>query len=234
MTDQKTSELSENYRKIKECVVSSGLTSSLDSSFVSLIAVTKKQPVSVIEEAFSLGIMDFGENYVQELTEKHQSLSQLPIRWHFIGHLQRNKVKYIAPYIFMIHSVDSFSLAEEISKQAVKHSRTISVLFQINTSGEESKSGVEPLIAESLIKSCLALPNIIIRGLMCLPEPKENPEEVRPEFTMLRKLLDEIRQNLHLKDFDQLSMGMSDDFEIAIQEGATMIRPGTALFGERS
>ncbi len=200
---------------------------------VSVIAASKTHSSALIVEAMHFGIKDFGENYVQELVSKYNDLKGLAVRWHFIGHLQSNKVKAIAPFVDCIHSVDSLRLAEEISKQARKNGRTIEILIQINTSGEHSKSGIQPSEALDLVRSIHVLPGIKVKGLMAIPEPQDDPERTRPEFQLLRRLGSMISNTLSLEGFTELSMGMSSDFECAIEEGATMIRLGTLLFGDR-
>lgn len=200
---------------------------------ISIVAVSKTQPIDALVTMRNLGIRTFGENYVQELLLKHAHDGLDDVSWHFIGHLQSNKVKYIAPFVRMIHSVDSASLAQEISRQAVKFHRTIDVLFQVNTSGESSKSGVEPNDVLSLVRECISLPSIRLCGLMTIPAPVDDADDVRSEFRLLRELCDSVRTELSLPSFVELSMGMSDDYEVAIEEGATIIRPGTALFGSR-
>lgn len=200
---------------------------------VLLVAVSKLQSIDTIVDATRSGLHVFGENYVQELRDKHSDPRLADVSWHFIGHLQSNKVKYIAPFVDVIHTVDSVSLANEISRQALKNHRTIDILIQVNTSGEDSKSGIDPTEVHSLVEGILPLDGIRLRGLMTIPAPKDDVEEVRPEFSKLRELCTEIREQFNLPAFTELSMGMSDDFEVAIEEGATMIRPGTVIFGAR-
>ncbi|MBL7997904.1 MAG: YggS family pyridoxal phosphate-dependent enzyme [Candidatus Kapabacteria bacterium] len=198
-----------------------------------IVAASKTQHINTIRSAFGSGITDFGENYVQELLQKVDSLRDIPIRWHFIGHLQRNKVKYIAPFIAMIQSVDSFALAQEISKQAAKHNRIIEILLQVHTSGEETKSGIAPDSVVEVARQCLTLPNIRLCGLMTIHAPSDNGQDIRREFRVLSHLRAEVAEKLDAAHVTELSMGMSGDYQIAIEEGATIIRPGTALFGER-
>lgn len=200
---------------------------------ISIVAVSKTQPIDALVTMRNLGIRTFGENYVQELLLKHAHDGLDDVSWHFIGHLQSNKVKYIAPFVRMIHSVDSASLAHEISRQAVKFHRRIDILFQVNTSGESSKSGVAPKDLLPLVRDCISLPSIRLCGLMTIPAPVDDADDVRSEFRLLRELCDSVRTELSLPSFVELSMGMSDDYEVAIEEGATIIRPGTALFGSR-
>lgn len=202
---------------------------------IKIIAVSKTHPAEIVKKAFISGIRLFGENYVQELIEKHSVLEEEGItpEWHFIGHLQTNKVKYIAPFVSMIHSVDSIKLATEISKQAAKNNRTIDVLIQINTSGEESKSGCEPDQVCDIAKQIVLLPNIKLQGVMTIGTFPDNEVTIRREFGILKNSLKEINHSLQL-NLKELSMGMSHDFDIAVEEGSTMIRVGTAIFGYRS
>lgn len=195
--------------------------------------MSKTQPADAARAAFEAGALELGENYVQEMVEKHETLIDLPIRWHAIGHLQRNKVRQIAPWVAMIHTVDSERLAHEIDRQAGLVGRRIPVLVQVNISGEESKSGVEPEEALSLVQVIASLPNIEPAGLMTIPAPTDTAEETRPAFRALRELRDAIATRLSLP-FPHLSMGMTDDFEVAIEEGATIVRIGSAIFGARS
>lgn len=209
------------------------LSETQNTSKARIVAASKTVSPDRIKQAFEYGITDFGENYVQELVEKHKELSDLPIRWHCIGHLQRNKVKYIAPFVSMIHSVDSIELAMEIQKQMLKHSRTIDILFQVNTSGEESKSGMEPNKLYSVIEGCLQLSKVRLCGLMTIPSATAEDYGLRKEYSFLRSMLHEVQERFGLTTFTELSMGMSDDYFLAIEEGATIIRPGSAIFGER-
>ena len=200
---------------------------------VTLIAVSKTKPVSMIEDAYNCGIRDFGENKVQEITDK---FPQLPddIKWHLIGHLQTNKVKYIIDKVAMIHSVDSEKLALEISRQAVKHGVTVDVLIEVNVAQEESKFGVTVEEAPALIEKISTLCGIRVRGLMTVAPFVNDPELNRPVFSALRPLLVDIdSKNIDNVCMDCLSMGMSGDYTVAIAEGATFVRVGTSIFGER-
>ena len=204
-------------------------------SEVTVLAVSKTHPTDTVINAYKGGIRAFGENYAQEIKTKNEELQSYPDikpEWHFIGHLQTNKVKYLAPFVSMIHSVDSSKLAEEISRQAERFERTIDVLLQVNTSGEISKSGCSPENAVDIAKSFLELPNIKLRGLMTIGTFSDDEMLIRKEFNMLRMLLDKINSEcgLELKD---LSMGMTHDYEIAVELGATFVRVGTAIFGAR-
>lgn len=209
------------------------LRSNRQEKEVTLIAVSKTKPVAMIKQAYSLGIRDFGENKVQELVEKREQLPD-DIKWHMIGHLQRNKVKYIAPFVHLIHGVDSAPLAYEIDKQAQKNSRIIPILIEVNVGEEESKFGVKVEDAEKLIREISVLSHIKIHGLMCVPPITTVNCDNRKYFQMLKQLSVDIRsKNIDNVDMDILSMGMTDDYEIAIEEGATYIRVGTGLFGKR-
>ncbi|MDX1902892.1 MAG: YggS family pyridoxal phosphate-dependent enzyme [Thermonemataceae bacterium] len=201
-----------------------------------LVAVSKTKPMSDIQEAYEKGCKDFGENKVQELVEKHEALAK-DIRWHLIGHLQRNKVKYIAPFIHLIHSVDSLKLLEEIDKQAQKNKRIIDCLLQIYIAQEETKFGLSMEEAQNLLEdTALAkMQHIRIVGMMGMASLTANKEQIHKEFAGLRKFFELCRgkyqsQNIMLQE---LSMGMSSDYEIAIQEGSSIVRIGSALFGSR-
>ena len=209
------------------------LRSNRQEKEVTLIAVSKTKPVAVLKQAYSLGIRDFGENKVQELVEKREQLPD-DIKWHMIGHLQRNKVKYIAPFVHLIHSVDSVALAYEIDKQAQKNNRIIPILIEVNVGEEESKFGVKVEDAEKLIREISVLSHIKIHGLMCVPPITTVNCDNRKYFQVLKQLSVDIKsKNIDNVDMDILSMGMTDDYEIAIEEGATYIRVGTGLFGKR-
>lgn len=200
---------------------------------VKLIAVSKVKPAEQVEEAFHAGQKLFGESYVQEFRDK-QPLVEAPVQWHFIGGLQSNKVKYLRSKVMMIHSVDRLSLAEEIDRQWEKIDGAVEILLQVNVGDEASKSGCDPENLESLVRSIAPLSNLRIKGLMCLPPHSDDPEQVRPFFKQLRKLSEQIdRLQLPGVEISELSMGMSGDFEVAVEEGATLVRVGTAIFGAR-
>lgn len=205
-----------------------------DPSSVRLVAVSKLHPASVISEASAAGQFLFGENYVQELTDKAHQLAE-PVQWHLIGHLQSNKVKCLPGIVSMIHTVDRFSLAQEIDRQwREKQGSPCDVLVQVNVSGEATKSGTTTNDAIELVRQISGLPFIRVRGLMTMPPFFDEPEAVRPYFQALRLLADEIRsEEISGVAMAELSMGMSGDFEVAIEEGATLVRVGTAIFGER-
>lgn len=200
---------------------------------VTLITVSKTKPVSMLMEAYHAGSRDFGENKVQELMEKYEVMPK-DIKWHMIGHLQRNKVKYIVDKVALIHSVDSLKLAEEISKEALKKQVCVSVLIEVNVAGEDTKFGVKPDEAEALIRSISVLPAIRIMGLMTIAPYVDNAEENRQYFAQLKQLSVDINsKNIDNVNMNVLSMGMTGDYEVAIEEGATFVRVGTGIFGER-
>ena len=201
---------------------------------VQLIAVRKTKPLSMLKEAHEAGIRDFGENKVQELVDKYEQLPK-DIRWHMIGHLQRNKVKYIVDKVYMIHSVDSYRLAEEISKEAVKKQVQVHILLEVNIAGEDSKFGLSNFEETiSLTKAVAKLPGICIKGLMTVAPYTENPEENRVFFAKLKQLAVDIKnENIDNVSIEVLSMGMTGDYEVAVEEGATYVRVGTGIFGER-
>lgn len=200
---------------------------------VTLISVSKTKPVSMLMEAYNAGSRDFGENKVQELIEKYDIMPK-DIRWHMIGHLQRNKVKYIVDKVFLIHSVDSLKLAEEISKEAQKKNVCVSILIEVNIAGEDSKFGIKPEEAEQLVRSISVLPAVQIKGLMTIAPYVENPEDNRQYFAQLKQLSVDINhKNIDNVSMNVLSMGMTGDYEVAIEEGATYVRIGTGIFGER-
>ena len=202
---------------------------------VTLVAVTKTKPVALLQEAYDAGSRDFGENRVQEMAEKQP---QLPadLRWHQIGHLQTNKVKYIAPFVYLIHAVDSLKLLDEINRQAAKYQRVINCLLQIYIADEDTKFGLLPDEARALLNDPVfaAMPNVCVTGLMGLATNTDNTAQVRQEFRSLKTVYDELavirRVNVQ---FDTLSMGMSGDYQIAVDEGSTMVRVGSAIFGTR-
>ncbi len=200
---------------------------------VTLIAVSKTKPVSMLEEAYRLGCRHFGENKVQELVDKY---GQMPsdVKWHMIGHLQRNKVKYIVDKVFLIHSVDSLRLAEEISKEAGKKGVTVHILVEVNLAGEETKFGTTREEAIRLIREISILPSVRVEGLMTIAPYVENPEKNRQYFADLYQLsVDITNENIDNISMDILSMGMTGDYGVAVEEGATYIRVGTGIFGER-
>lgn len=225
----------DNYQKIQERINNACMRVGRDPKEVTLIAVSKTKPMEMIQELYTHGVRDFGENKVQEMCSKEETLPK-DIRWHLIGHLQRNKVKYIIDKTALIHSVDSMRLAETINSEAEKKQVTANILIEVNVAQEESKFGVKveeviPLI-ESISANC---PKIRIRGLMTIAPFVEDPEDNRTIFGTLQKLsVDIADKNINNVSVDILSMGMSNDFEVAVEEGATHVRVGTSIFGERN
>ncbi len=226
-------DIAENIAQIRDRIDAACSRSGRNKESVHLIAVSKVKPAELVDAAFEAGQKLFGENYVQEFSDKVTQVKK-PVTWHFIGALQSNKVKYIKGKVAMIHSVDRLSLATEINKQWSKLDASIDILIQINIGNEESKSGCRPADLEELIRETAKLPYINIKGLMCLPPHDDDPECVRPYFTQMKQLSEQIAQlNIPGVTMDELSMGMSGDFEVAVEEGATLVRVGTAIFGAR-
>lgn len=201
---------------------------------VLLVAVSKTKPVEMIEEVMTAGIVDFGENKPQELRDKYEVLPQ-NLRFHMIGHLQTNKIKYVIDRVVLIHSIDSIHLAEAVNTEAKKHNRIMPVLVEVNVAQEESKSGFLVEKTENAIREIAKLSNIRVEGLMTIAPFVENAEENRQYFVKLRKLsVDIAAKNIDNVTMHHLSMGMTGDYEVAIEEGATMVRVGTGIFGERN
>ena len=223
----------ENVQNVEEKICAACKRAGRDRKDVTLIAVSKTKPVSDIETVLETGIRDFGENKVQELTQKYDVLPK-DIRWHMIGHLQTNKVKYLPGKVCMIHSVDSEKLAVQIDKEAAKSGVVIPVLIEVNVAQEETKFGTSYDETISLIRKAALLKNIRIKGLMTIAPYTDDPEENRPYFRKLRELAVDIdSKNIDNVDMTELSMGMTGDYEVAIEEGATFVRVGTGIFGER-
>ncbi len=226
--------LCENLKKVEDNVDAACRKAGRSRDEVTLIAVSKTKPVEMLSTIYDQGIRDFGENKVQEMCDK---MEQLPsdIRWHMIGHLQTNKVKYIVGHTTLIHSVDSLHLAKEIEKQAEKKDVTVDILVEVNIAEEESKFGIHKEETYELVRQIAALPHVHICGLMTIAPYVENPEDNRMYFRGIRQLsVDIAEQNIDNVDMDVLSMGMTGDYMVAIEEGATMVRVGTGIFGERN
>ncbi len=223
----------ENILDIKEKIQNSAVKSKDSSDIITLIGVTKTRSPAEINEAIHSGITDIGENRVQEILNKYNEV--IPVRWHMIGHLQTNKVKYIIDKVKMIHSVDSLKLAKEINKRAGQHHLVMDVLVQVNIADEDSKFGLKPEELDSFLDSIKEYNHIQVKGLMTVAPLEENPENVRIYFRKMKELFDTYKKsNLRNQDMKYLSMGMTNDFEIAIEEGANMVRIGTAIFGARN
>ena len=225
--------LKENYRNVQENIQRACEKVNRSVDEVTLISVSKTKPLSMLQEAYDCGAREYGENKVQEMTEKE---GQLPkdIHWHMIGHLQANKVKYIAPYVHLIHSVDSLKLAQEINRQGEKCNRSIPILIEVNIAEEESKFGIKKDETISLVREISKLPHVAIKGLMTIAPFVDDPEDNRVYFRGIKELsVDIANENIDNVCMDVLSMGMTGDYMVAIEEGATMVRVGTGIFGER-
>jgi len=223
------STIATNIAKVGTRIREAAQAAERDPDEVLLLAVSKTQPAAAIREASEAGLHDFGENYLQEALEKQAELADLPLVWHFIGPIQSNKTKLIAEHFDWVHSVDRLKIAQRLSDQRPDHLAPLNLCLQVNVSGEASKSGCDPQEAHELAQAIAALPRLHLRGLMAIPEPTDDPAEQRAAFARLRQLQSELPL-----DLDTLSMGMSQDLEAAIAEGATWVRIGTALFGARA
>jgi pyridoxal phosphate enzyme (YggS family) len=227
--------ISENLETIRMRIDRACKRAGRDPRSVMLVAVTKTFPATVVSDVVRAGVHDIGENYVQELLGKRAALSDEAIRWHFIGHLQTNKVRYIAEWITLIHAVDSVSLAAEVDRRAERAGRAIECLIEVNTTGESSKFGIASEHVVEFVKSLEGYASIRLAGLMTVGPFLPDPEGSRPMFRRLRQLRDASRTLGQANvTMEHLSMGMTGDFEVAIEEGATIIRLGTALFGPRA
>ncbi len=222
------STIAENIAKVGARIREAAQASRRDYAAIGLLAVSKTKPAAAIRQAHAAGLHDFGENYLQEALEKQLELSDLPLIWHFIGPIQSNKTRAIAEQFAWVHSVDRLKVAERLSAQRPPQLPPLNVCLQVNVSGEASKAGCSPQELPALAQAVAQLPHLKLRGLMCIPEPTEDPAAQHAAFARLR----ELRDSLDL-DLDTLSMGMSHDLEAAIAEGATWVRIGTALFGAR-
>lgn len=226
--------LKEQLLNVENEILKSCENSDRNRSDVTLIAVSKTKPVETLQEAYDLGVRVFGENKVQELVDKYEVLPK-DIHWHMIGHLQRNKVKYIIDKVDCIHSVESIRLAETIEKEAAKCNRIVDILIEVNVAEEESKFGLRIEEVIPFIEEIAKFPHIRVKGLMTIAPFVQNPEENRPVFKVLQKLsVDIAAKNIDNVNMNVLSMGMTNDYQIAIEEGATMVRVGTGIFGERN
>lgn len=226
--------LYENYEKVVENVKKACERSGRNFQDVTIIAVSKTKPLSDVEELLAHGITEFGENKVQEMVDKYEHVSK-PVNWHLIGHLQTNKVKYIVDKACLIHSVDSVHLAKEIEKEAAKKDVVVKVLIEVNIAQEESKFGIREDEVYSLLDAIKDMPHVHVMGLMTIAPFVDNAEENRVYFRKMHQLLLDIKSKcIDNIDMNVLSMGMTNDYEIAVEEGATMIRVGTAIFGARN
>lgn len=224
----------ENIKQVEENIIKSCEKVGRDPKEVTLIAVSKTKPYTAIEEALPSGVLDYGENKVQELTEKYEILPK-DIRWHMIGHLQRNKVKYLVGKVELIHSVDSLRLANQIETEFAKKNEIANILIEVNIANEESKFGITSETTEQLVREISKLEHVRIKGLMTIAPYTDNPETNRVYFRNMKKLsVDIAEKNIDNVSMNVLSMGMTGDYQVAIEEGATMVRVGTGIFGERN
>lgn len=234
MIDRSEIMILENIKKVEENIQKACEKVGRNPDEVTLIAVSKTKPYEAIEEALLSGILDYGENKVQELCDKYEILPK-NIKWHMIGHLQRNKVKYLVGKTTLIHSVDSYRLAEQIEKEFAKKDLIADILVEVNMANEESKFGINCQETEQLISDISKLKHIKIQGLMTIAPFTENPESNREYFRNMKKLsVDISNKNIDNVSMNILSMGMTGDYQVAIEEGATMVRVGTGIFGERN
>lgn len=225
--------LKENYEAVKKNVEEACKRAGRNPEEVTIIAVSKTKPLSNVVELQEHGVMEFGENKVQELCSKYEEI-ETPVHWHLIGHLQTNKVKYIVDKVALIHSVDSLKLAKQISKEAGKKEVNVPILIQVNVANEDTKFGLDTEEVVSLVEEVSKLPNIQIKGLMTIAPFVENPEDNRKYFRELKQLfIDIANKKIDNVAMEILSMGMTNDYEVAIEEGATMVRVGTGIFGAR-
>lgn len=226
--------ITENLEQVRKNIDEACRMAGRDPKEVTLIAVSKTKPVSMLKEAYDAGARCFGENKVQEIMDKHPQLPE-DIQWHMIGHLQRNKVKYIVDKVSMIHSVDSLRLAQTIEQEAAKHNVCVPVLLEVNVAQEESKFGLKMDEVLPLIETIADFPHIKVQGLVTIAPYVENAEDNRDFFRQLKKLSVDIEaKNINNVSMSVLSMGMTGDYQVAVQEGATMVRVGTGIFGERN
>ena len=234
-------DIRENLQQIQDRIKRAAQKSGRDAESIRLVAVSKTVPAETVREAIAAGVTILGESYVQEARSKIGALTPAPaaVSWHFIGHLQSNKAKYAVRLFDLIHSVDSFKLAQELNKEAGKIAKIQSILIQVNIAAEKTKSGAAIREIRKLVSEIGTLRNLAVKGLMTMPPYFNTPEKARPYFDELRSLRDQIQKNINPDrmpsvSMGELSMGMSGDFEVAIAAGATLVRVGTAIFGERS
>ena len=226
--------IAENLKTVKDKIAQAALRAGRNPQDVQLVAVSKTVSGEPIQRAIEAGVTILGESYIQEARKKIGELGNV-VRWDFIGHLQSNKVSYAVDLFELIHSIDRLSLAQALSTRAAKKRKTVRILVQVNISGEGAKSGIDTGGVGALVNRIASLPNLTLEGLMTIPPYFTDPEKARPYFAALRKLRDTLmaEQGNHI-DLKELSMGMSGDYEVAVEEGATLVRVGTAIFGERS
>ena len=224
--------VTENLALISDLLHKSAIEAGRDPADIQLLAVSKKQPLEKIRDAAAAGQRHFGENFVQEGVDKIEALAVADLTWHFIGHLQSNKTRVVAEYFDWVHTIDKIKTARRLSEQRPDHLPPLNICLQVNVDDEDSKAGVTPAALPELAAACVELPNLRIRGLMCLPAIRTGLDQQRVPFAALRRLAEQLRTEGI--DTDTLSMGMSADYPAAILEGATIVRIGTALFGARN
>ena len=226
-------QLAENIAHVRETIASAVARAGRDLSEVTLVAVSKTKPVELVQMAYNLGVTDFGENRVQEALPKIDQFHPTEVRWHLIGHLQSNKASKVVGPFACIHSVDTLHLARLLQRHAEEQSTRLPILLQVNVAGEASKEGIAPGEAVELARQITALPALEVVGLMTIAPLVDNPEDARPVFRELRRLRDRLRVEVPGNPWEHLSMGMTDDYSVAIEEGATIVRVGRAIFGQR-
>jgi pyridoxal phosphate enzyme (YggS family) len=230
--------IAENIEAVRERIAAGAARAGCDPSEITLVAVSKTRPASLVREAFEAGQTVFGENYAQEMRDKAAELGDLDVKWHFIGHLQKNKAKYVAPCASMVETVDSVEIAHALSQRVVNiegaKTKILDCLIEVNIGDEVSKSGVLTKEVVLLAHDISCIENLALKGLMIIPPFDADPEKGRPYFRKLKELMEKINSTANLPcPLTELSMGMSHDYEVAIEEGATIVRIGTAIFGER-
>jgi len=226
-------QLAANIAAVRSAIAAAAQRAGRDPATITLIAVSKTKPVELVAMAHRLGVTDFGENRVQEALPKISAFHPPDVRWHMIGRLQSNKAGKVAEAFDWVQSIDSLHLARTLDQQAAKQAKRLPVLLEVNVAGEESKAGLAPADLPALARQIAELPNLAIQGLMTVAPLVADPEQVRPVFRALRELRDHMRDELPQCSWQQLSMGMTDDYSVAIEEGATIVRIGRAIFGER-
>ena len=231
--DINAEQLAENIARVRTRIVQAAQKAGRDPAEITLVAVSKTKPVELVEMAYNLGITNFGENRVQEALPKVEHFHPQDMRWHLIGHLQSNKAGKVVGPFSCIHSVDSLHLAQVLSRHAQEEGKQLAILLQVNVAGEASKEGLAPPDVHIVARQIAALPALRIEGLMTVAPLVQDTEEVRPIFRELRALRDRLREEISAGTWTQLSMGMTDDYTVAIEEGATLVRVGRAIFGQR-
>ncbi len=226
-------QLASNLAHVRSAITEAAQKAGRTAEEITLVAVSKTVPVELVRMAYNLGVVNFGENRVQDALPKIAEFHPQEMRWHMIGHLQSNKANKVVGSFYCVQSVDSLHLAQTLNRHAAEHGTRLPILLQVNVSGEASKEGMSPVETPEVARQILTLPHLEVQGLMTIAPLVENPEEVRPVFRELRTLRDQLRDMLPQSAWQHLSMGMTDDYRIAIEEGATIVRIGRAIFGER-